>query len=126
MRGEIVKSFSLDRSTVFELVNFFDPEEIFIEGREMIRRAAELDAMLGIDYARRLLNHSDRIPKSCDEYDIVFAGALICLRVLDRRLDNNEYVAYIRNIRGRWLLGYGCIEFDWDLRALLIGLPPPF
>ena len=106
-------------NTRLELVNFFKPKEVFIEGREMIRRAIALHANLGSHYVKVVLDHSNKIPKSYDEYDLVFAGARLKKRVSFECTDY-EFIAYLRKVRGCWFLGYGNIDFDWDMRARLI------
>ena len=109
--------FELDHVT-FELVNFFEPREIFIEGKEMIRRAMTLDAILCFHYVNFVLDRSDKIPELCDAYDLVFAGAKCATKKVEH--DGGEFVAYLRKIRGLWRLGYGSIAFDWDERARLL------
>ena len=121
--GKVVETFSLgvlDVNTI-DVIDFFEPKEIFIEGGEMIRRAEALHATPGLNQVRLMLNNFNEIPESLDKYDLVFAGAKkVCFMGIDRERDRNEYIAYMRKIRGRWLLGYGGIAFDWDLRARLV------
>ena len=107
--------------TTFEWVNFFKPNEVFIEGTEMVSRAVALGAILGGDYVRSILDHSNMIPESYNEYDIVFAGAR--LNTMTRGLGYGhhcEFIAYLRKIRGLWRLCYGSVAFDWDLRTRLL------
>ena len=103
-----------------EWVNFFKPNEIFIEGKEMIRRAISLSAILDFKYVDIVLNNSHKISKSYDEYDLVFAGAKLITKPVDWEYDKYEFIAYLRKVRGQWLLGYGNIDGDWDLRARLL------
>lgn len=106
---------------ILVVVNFFSSEEIFIEGREMIRRAMKLsNATLGLDYVNLVLGHSDRIPESWDEYDLVFAGAKLKTETGFYSHQCHEFIAYLRKVRGVWRLGYGGIDFDWDSRARLL------
>jgi len=106
---------------ILVIVDFFASEEIFIEGREMIQRATKLsNAMLGLDYVNIVLGHSDKVPKAWDEYDLVFAGAKLEMETCFYSPQRHEFIAYLRKVRGQWLLGYGGIDFDWDLRARLL------
>lgn len=114
--GNVVKTFNIGIVTI-DVINFFEFKETFIEGAKMIRRAETLRAIPGLKQVALMLHRSNEIPESLDEYDLVFAGAKKACYMGN---DCNEYVAYMRKIRGRWLLGYGGVAFDWDLRARLV------
>ena len=117
MAGEIAETFNLSSVTTFDVINFFEPDEVFIEGNEMIRRAKSLRAAPGSHYVTLFLNRSDKIPESCSEYDLVFAGARLEVIMSNRK---HEFIAYLRKVRGLWRLGYGNIDYDWDLKAHLV------
>ena len=116
MIGEIIEGFSIGLETI-ELVNFFESREIFIDGEEMIRRAEILRAMVVLGYTKIIIDHSDEVPESWNEYDLVLAGARFKVKRINHE---REIIAYLRKVQGLWRLGYGNIDCDWDLRARLV------
>jgi hypothetical protein len=116
MIGEIAETFNFGMATI-DVVDFLKPEEVYIDGNEMLRRAKELKATPGSHYIKLALDRSDEIPESCDKYDLVLAGARLKVAIKNRKC---EFIAYLRKVRGLWRLGYGNIDCDWDLRARLV------
>lgn len=112
MGGETGEKFQIG-DVVLELVNFFEPRETFIEGGEMIRRAKELGAAnLKHKDAEKLFN---QLPKEWVEYDLVFSKK-------SRPLCGRRYIPYFHFHRaiGRWVVGRGFVDFDWDRRTRLL------
>ena len=128
MYGEAMKERFQMGNIVLELVDFLEFGKIFVEGNMMIRYAMELGAVLDQSYIGIVLNNPIKIPASYDEYDLVFAGARLKVKIMACKHDEAancgcdyyEFVAYLRKIRGIWRLGYGNIACDWDLRCRLL------
>jgi len=71
--GDIAERFEIG-GVRFELVDFFKPNEMFIEGTVMLKRAKIVGAIINDETAQRLLLNRHRIPKELREFDVVLAG----------------------------------------------------
>ncbi|HAJ44635.1 hypothetical protein A3K33_01820 [Candidatus Azambacteria bacterium RIFOXYC1_FULL_41_20] len=118
--GDIAERFEIG-GVRFELVDFFKPNEMFIEGTVMLKRAKIVGAIINDETAQRLLLNRHRIPKELREFDVVLAGPV-------RRIDGRgigrgmKFISYIHYRGGLWVEGLGGVRYDWSPKARLVRL----
>jgi hypothetical protein len=101
----------------FELIDFFEPDEIFVEGTIMLSRARKMGATIKLKLVKKLLENKHLIPKELGKFDIVLAGVKI--KFGGR---NIKMIPYFHKLGGDWVLGYGGVKYDWHRRARLARL----
>lgn len=98
-----------------ELMDFFKPNESFVEGTVMLERARKAGATLKQRLAKKLLENKHLIPGELGEFDIVLAGVEI---KFGRR--EIKMIPYIHKLGNNWVAGYGGVNYDWHSRARLL------
>ncbi|MDO8743080.1 MAG: hypothetical protein Q7J30_00765 [Candidatus Azambacteria bacterium] len=102
-------------NTKFEVVDFFKPNESFVEGTVMLKRAKEVGATLKYMTVQRLLRNKHRIPEELKKFDIVLPGTVRCFGK-----NKVKVISYICNKGGSWVEGIGGVKYDWGERARLL------
>ena len=99
----------------FELVNVFEPDEVFIEGTVMLERAEKADAILNDIVALRLRRNKHRVPKKLKEIDIALAG-------ITENIGCIKAIPYLHfdGKSGNWREGLGGVNFDWSENVRLL------
>ena len=100
---------------MLELVDFFEPNENFIEGTVMLRRARKAGITLKRKLAKKLLENKHLIPRELGEFDIVLAGVKIKFGMREIKM-----IPYIHKLGNNWVTGYGGVRYDWNRRARLV------
>ncbi|MDO8443765.1 MAG: hypothetical protein Q7S78_02165 [Candidatus Azambacteria bacterium] len=100
--------------TMFELIDFFEPNEIFVEGTIMLKRGRKMGIRLKKEMVKKLLENKHLIPGELGEFDIVLAGVKI--KFGEREI---KMIPYIHKLGNNWVVGYGGIKYDWHRRARL-------
>ncbi|MFH1656874.1 MAG: hypothetical protein ABH919_00150 [bacterium] len=101
----------------FELVDFFEPNENFVEGTVMLRRARKIGVKLKKKMAKKLLENKHLIPGELGEFDIVLAGVKVKFGMREIKM-----IPYIHKLGNNWVTGYGGVRYDWNRRARLVRL----
>lgn len=97
----------------FELINFFESDEAFVEGTVMLKRARKVGAVAKQEMIKVLLAKEDILDEMKD-FDIVCAGTIKCI---GKKI---KVIPYLHNHCGSWVTGLGGVNYDWHSRARLL------
>ena len=100
---------------MLELVDFFEPNEDFVEGTVMLKRAKKAGISLKRKLAEKLLKNKHLIPRELGDFDIVLAVVKIKFGMREIKM-----IPYIHKLGNNWVTGYGGINYDWHRRARLV------
>lgn len=100
-----------------KLVPFLKPDENYVNGEEMVRRARmELASNFGQEDAEWLLEHQAEIPDEWRKFYLVFTGTVW------RGSRGHRGVAYLYWDGGRWFLHFHWLDLDWHSIGRLLRL----
>jgi hypothetical protein len=101
--------------TMFELIDFFEPNEIFVEGTIMLKRGKKMGIRLKQEMIKKLLENKHLLPEELKDFDIVLPGTV--RRVGSRKI---RMISYLCRKGGKWIEGIGGVKYDWGERARLL------
>ena len=112
---KIERKFRVAGDIKLELVNVFEPGEVFIEGTVMLERAKRTGANLNQETIKIVLENKHLLPEELKGFDIVLLGTV--RRIGSRKI---KVISYLRNKGGNWVEGFGGVRYDWGERARLL------
>jgi len=105
-------------SIKFELIDFFESDEIFVEGTIMLERAKKMGAIINWRTARKLQKNKHLFPKEVEKFDIVLAGIKATRFGLGKC--RAKVIPYFHRKSGNWVEGFGGVKYDWGEKARLL------
>ncbi|MFH1393103.1 MAG: hypothetical protein ABIG73_01845 [Patescibacteria group bacterium] len=99
----------------FELVDFFKPDEIFVEGTVMLSRARKMGIKPKQEMIKKLLENKHLLPEELKRFDIVLPGTV--KRIGERKI---KMISYLCHKGGNWVEGLGGVRYDWGENARLL------
>ena len=114
VEGSLVKNALPTEMTVggrtYEILGFLRGDEKSVIGDMMVERAKEMNANLGEDDGKFLLNNQQDIP-------VALRGKVVFVFTEWRRPDDSQGVAYVDWCGGRWVRDWDWLGYGWDAYA---------